>query len=274
MLQDSRFPYETPEGIQIFLPIAGPMPRAMAWLIDLMIRGVVYMIAAAILAIFDKVGMGLLLIITFFMEWLYPTLFEVLKGATPGKKSMNLHVCMDDGTALTWQAGLTRNLLRTIDFLPFFYAFGVVATLSNDRFKRLGDIVANTIVVYGHENIQGGVRQLKQNTSTIEAPTQPSPKTSKEPSSKADPSVDSNVQNNAQTKPNASQNLITPKPIPYPLNADEQRTILNFDDRLSDMTEARQQELANILTPIFNTKDEEAVLQLRQYAAWIRGGVK
>jgi hypothetical protein len=35
-----------------------------------------------------------------------------------------------------------------VDFLPFLYAFGLIAMLLNRDFKRLGDLAAGTIVVY------------------------------------------------------------------------------------------------------------------------------
>jgi hypothetical protein len=39
-------------------------------------------------------------------------------------------------------------LLRAVDFLPFFYGFGLATMLINRDFKRLGDLAANTLVVY------------------------------------------------------------------------------------------------------------------------------
>lgn len=151
---DSTISYETPEGIQIQLPIAGPLIRGLAWFIDVLIRSVIYIIAAIILSYLGEVGQGIILIGLFFSEWLYPTVFEVMKGASPGKMIMGLHVTMDDGTALTWQAGLTRNLLRTVDFLPFLYITGLICTLCNRNFQRIGDLVAGSLVVYKEESKQ------------------------------------------------------------------------------------------------------------------------
>jgi len=145
---DSSISYETPEGIQIQLPIAGPMVRSLAWFIDFLIRCVIYIMTAIALSYLGEVGQGIMLIGLFFSEWLYPTIFEVLKGGTPGKMLMGLYVTMDDGTALTWQAGLTRNLLRAVDFLPFLYITGLICTLCNRQFKRIGDLVAGSLVVY------------------------------------------------------------------------------------------------------------------------------
>lgn len=140
--------YETPEGIELQLHVAGPVSRAGAWLVDTFIRAVIYSILSFILSIFGKFGWGILLIAYFIIEWFYPVLFEVLKGYTPGKKMFNLWVCHDNGTPISWQASVVRNLLRVADFLPFFYGFGLVTMLMNRDFKRLGDIAAGTLVIY------------------------------------------------------------------------------------------------------------------------------
>jgi len=43
---------------------------------------------------------------------------------------------------------MVRNLLRTVDFLPVLYVFGVCASLVDGSGRRLGDLVAGTLVVY------------------------------------------------------------------------------------------------------------------------------
>jgi hypothetical protein len=83
------------------------------------------------------------------VEWLFPAWCEVYwSGQTPGKKALGIAVLNDDGTPVRWPAALARNLLRAVDFLPFFYGFGLATMLVNRDFKRLGDLAANTLVVY------------------------------------------------------------------------------------------------------------------------------
>jgi hypothetical protein len=94
-------------------------------------------------------GAAIMLLTAFLLEWLYPAWFEVhWSGSTPGKRALGLMVLNDDGTPVRWPAALTRNLLRTLDFLPLFYFFGFCAMVTNRDFKRLGDLAANTLVVY------------------------------------------------------------------------------------------------------------------------------
>ena len=151
-LLDTRLLVETPEGIDLILRPAGLMPRALAFGIDLLIRGAILLAAFVLLGLLGQFGAGLGTILYFLVNWWYPVLFEVLyQGRTPGKKAMGLHVVHDDGTPVGWAASLTRNLLRAVDMLPFAYCLGAISCLSHSQFKRLGDLAAGTLVVYRDE---------------------------------------------------------------------------------------------------------------------------
>jgi uncharacterized RDD family membrane protein YckC len=149
LMLDTTRAVPTPEGIELVLRLAGPVPRALAWLADTMLRFGVLAVAAWALTMLGYFGWGLLLIIAFVLEWLAPAAFEVwADGSTPGKKALGIMVLHDDGTPINGSAALVRNLLRAVDFLPFGYGFGLVAVLLSRDFKRLGDIAAGTVVVY------------------------------------------------------------------------------------------------------------------------------
>jgi uncharacterized RDD family membrane protein YckC len=139
----------TPEGIELTLRLAGPVPRALAWAIDVAIRLALMFAVAMLASLLGRAGMGVVLLTAFFVEWLLPAWFEAKwNGQTPGKRAMGIAVLNDDGTPLRWPAALTRNLLRAVDFLPVLYGVGLVAMLSNRDFKRLGDLAAGSVVVY------------------------------------------------------------------------------------------------------------------------------
>jgi uncharacterized RDD family membrane protein YckC len=139
----------TPEGVALHLPAAGPVPRALAWAIDLSIRMVVLMIASMVLAMLGNAGFGPYAVLMFVVFWFYPVLFEVLDhGRTPGKRALGLRVIAANGAPVGWLAAFTRNLMRTVDMLPFGYATGLVATLADPWGRRLGDMVAGTLVVH------------------------------------------------------------------------------------------------------------------------------
>src|SRR5687767_1226923 len=142
----------TPEGIELTLRLAGPVPRACAWAIDLLIRVLIVLAVSAIASLLGRAGWGLVLLTAFFVEWLLPAWLEVKWGGqTPGKRLLGIAVLNDDGTPLRWPGAMTRNLLRAVDFLPFLYGIGLAAMLLNRDFKRLGDLAAGTVVVYQAE---------------------------------------------------------------------------------------------------------------------------
>jgi hypothetical protein len=79
----------------------------------------------------------------------YFILFEWLwNGQTPGKRLLHIRVIKRGGYALRFFDTLLRNLLRVVDFLPFFYGVGLASLLFTRDSQRLGDLVAGTLVVY------------------------------------------------------------------------------------------------------------------------------
>ncbi|PCI51441.1 MAG: hypothetical protein COB51_01910 [Moraxellaceae bacterium] len=165
---DTRHSIETPEGIALQLTVAGPGVRGLAFLVDLLIRGVVQLLLALLFSVLGVAGFGLFTISMFVMEWFYPVLFEVLwNGQTPGKKLMELKVVNDNATPVTWSSSLVRNLFRGVDFLPLFYITGLVSLCVNSQFKRVGDLAAGTLVIYSSP------RKSMQFDS--DAPARPSP---------------------------------------------------------------------------------------------------
>lgn len=152
MKLDTKLLAETPEGIAIQLRPAGAVARGLAYSLDFAIRFVIVVVAAMVLAQLNRLGMGVWLVLIFAIEWIYPIVFELLPGAaTPGKRAMGLLVMMDTGLPVTPSASVTRNLLRGVDFMPFMFLFGTLAMLLRADFKRVGDIVAGTVVVHAEQ---------------------------------------------------------------------------------------------------------------------------
>lgn len=140
---------QTPEGVLLDLPLAGPLPRVAAFVIDLLLRTALYFVVGTPLAMLGDSGLGMLFIAVFVIEWFYPVVFEVrFRGATPGKVVLGLAVVHDDGTPVTWSSSIVRNLMRFADFLPTAYLIGLLTMTFHPEFKRLGDLVAGTIVVH------------------------------------------------------------------------------------------------------------------------------
>jgi len=144
----NTYEIETAEGIDITIMPAGLAVRSYAFMVDFCIRAVILFALAMLISFLGEFGMGLFLIGFFLVEWFYPVLFEIYKGATPGKSSFGLRVVYDNGLPITFAGSLTRNLFRFIDILPVAYAIGAVSILLNKQSKRIGDIVAGTTVIY------------------------------------------------------------------------------------------------------------------------------
>jgi uncharacterized RDD family membrane protein YckC len=140
---------ETPEGVALSLRCAGVVPRSLAWLLDLMVRMAVLAALSSLLGLLGGAGTGVFLVLMFLVFWAYPVAFEVFRdGQTPGKRAFGLKVVCDNGTPVTWLPSVVRNLLRTADMLPVLYVFGVASSLVDGSGRRLGDLVAGTVVVY------------------------------------------------------------------------------------------------------------------------------
>jgi uncharacterized membrane protein SpoIIM required for sporulation/uncharacterized RDD family membrane protein YckC len=152
---------ETPELVVVSYTIAGIASRAFAALIDYLICIIGFVVVAILLAVFsaavrsepgsmsDAWLIAMLVLAQFITLWGYYVLFEGLAdGQTPGKRALRLRVVRDGGYSVTFGASAVRNLVRFVDLQPIFtYAVGVVSIMSSRSGKRLGDIVAGTIVV-------------------------------------------------------------------------------------------------------------------------------
>jgi hypothetical protein len=88
----------------------------------------------------------------FVLLWAYWVACELwLDGQSLGKRALGLRVVNADGTPVTWLPSVTRNLLRVVDAVPGVYGVGLASTLADPYARRLGDIVAGTLVVHAKE---------------------------------------------------------------------------------------------------------------------------
>lgn len=149
-----RLQVETPEHVTLDLEIAGVGSRALAALIDMLVLVgsmlgvfIVLSIVAGFGVTIGSIG-GALLMLGGFAAWTgYFILFEGLRqGQTPGKRMVGIRVVSDTGNAVSLSAAAARNLLRIADFLPPPYLTGALLVALHPRGKRLGDMVAGTVV--------------------------------------------------------------------------------------------------------------------------------
>ena len=90
---------------------------------------------------------GVAALASFVLVFAYYILLEGFLGQTLGKMLLGIKVVKEDtGEVPGLGAATIRTLLRIIDSL-FFYLVAFVSVLASQKNKRLGDMVAHTLVV-------------------------------------------------------------------------------------------------------------------------------
>ncbi|WP_440765550.1 RDD family protein [Natronorubrum sp. DTA7] len=121
--------------------------RILAFLLDGLIMGLLGGVVIGLGAILGDIAFLFLSLISFVGVLVYAFLLEGLYGYTPGKYVLGLVVVKSDGSDCTIGASILRNLLWLIDSLPAFNLVAMVLILLTDENQRVGDLVADTIVV-------------------------------------------------------------------------------------------------------------------------------
>jgi uncharacterized RDD family membrane protein YckC len=169
----------SPDQVALHVPVAGPASRMLAYLVDVVLMvladiailvglvltsawlrdllaragermqeladpasadpaagGIAALFFAAAILLMAGIEMG------YFVAW------EALTGGgSAGKLLVGLRVMRDGGLPLDLRSSVLRNLMRAVDVLPANYLVGLVAMLLSPEGKRLGDLVAGTVVV-------------------------------------------------------------------------------------------------------------------------------
>jgi len=143
---------ETPEHVVLDYEVAGVGSRALAAIGDSAVIAAWLIALAYVLG--ETIGTSghwaaiIYFMASFVLFWGYYAFFEGLRaGQTPGKRWVGIRVVSDTGHPITFAAAAARNLLRVADFLPPPYLLGALFVALHPRGKRLGDIVAGTVVV-------------------------------------------------------------------------------------------------------------------------------
>ena len=165
---------DTPEQVELRFPLAGLGSRFLALLLDLAIQIAANIVLTIVLAIAFAASTrtGALnhlsdaaakwfaagvILFYFLLFWGYFSLFEAFQnGQTPGKRVLRIRVIKDSGRQIMFFEALARNLLRVVDSLPGVYLVGTISILLTRENKRLGDLLAGTIVVHEPVEEYGG----------------------------------------------------------------------------------------------------------------------
>ncbi len=147
----------TPENVTVTYELAGIGSRGLAIMLDTVLEGIIVLIVllagTGVAYISQSVmvritGMVILWVVLVFIWVIYPIIFEIVwDGRTPGKRLAGLRVIREGGYPINGTSAIIRNLARFIDFLPIFYGVGIITMFVQPEYKRLGDIIAGTIVI-------------------------------------------------------------------------------------------------------------------------------
>lgn len=142
----------TAEGVTFSLPLAGPVARMLAWLVDLAaIAVLLYLFDRALVLLrllSPDTATALRLVGIFLVSIGYGIALEWRwRGETIGKRVLRIRVVDRHGLHLSREQIVLRNLLRAIDQLPLFHLVGAVTAWLSPLAQRLGDIGANTVMV-------------------------------------------------------------------------------------------------------------------------------
>ena len=184
---DNTLRVTTPENISFEYQLAGPFRRIFAYLLDLLVSIVGFLVCAFLLQVIVAfaiiplaqmlgiaswiegliglmVGMGL--VMYFIVYWFYGALMETyFNGQTLGKRWTHMRVLSIDGHSIDGVQATLRNFFRLLDVSPMVplaalfrldepvslaiptCLFGLIMMSFSRNFQRVGDLVAGTVVV-------------------------------------------------------------------------------------------------------------------------------
>ena len=176
-MSERSFELESPEAVVLRFPLAELVPRGTAFVTDLALilaATTIVILACSMFAGLTGLAepVAVMLVGMFLVRHFYFVFFEVFwHGATPGKRLMNLRVISRDGSGLSVDAVVTRNLVRDIElFVPltilampeqvfgevpewlwipaalWMLVIALLPVLTRER-TRAGDLAGGTVVV-------------------------------------------------------------------------------------------------------------------------------
>jgi len=159
------FAVSTPEQVQLNYVLAGLGSRAVAFLLDTLLRGLLLMslfLGVLLLSSWlprlipgealSRLSRTWILALGFLayglVELGYFLIFEAFwSGQTPGKRQQRIRVIKTDGQPVGWLESSIRNILRALDMLAGIYPVGLVVMFLSRKNQRLGDYAAGTVVI-------------------------------------------------------------------------------------------------------------------------------
>jgi uncharacterized RDD family membrane protein YckC len=153
----------TPENIEVEYNLADIGSRSAAMIFDFLIQGIgiiILFIAIVLIFLFARnfwdvyYGwiIGVSMILLFIISMGYYIILELsMNGMTFGKKIMKIRVIRNNGEPVTFNHSALRNLFKVFVDMN---GVGLVFMFFNKQNKRVGDMVASTVVVAENNNLR------------------------------------------------------------------------------------------------------------------------
>ena len=153
----------TPEGVMVFVRLAGVGERVAALALDLLIM-IVALLAVAFVtsASGGHLGVAAGIVVMFVLRAFYFTGFELAwNGRTPGKRMTSLRVINRRGGALAPASVIGRNLMREVElFMPLSVAFGADELVSSGLWTYLATaawvLVLAALPLFNRDHLRAG----------------------------------------------------------------------------------------------------------------------
>jgi uncharacterized RDD family membrane protein YckC len=154
----------TGEAVALDLRPAAVPSRLLAGVIDAVLQLVLLFAVGALLqavspSVSDAADSALTIVLLVLVGIGFPVILEsLLRGRTPGKMALGLRVVRDDGGPIGFRQAFVRGLAGAFLERPgiTLFAGGVITMLISSRGKRLGDLMAGTVVLQERVVARGG----------------------------------------------------------------------------------------------------------------------
>ena len=139
------------EGVALDTAAASLGSRAASALLDAVVLGAIYFAATVAMAMVVPNNLDFAAVTTlYFTEALavfigFPVVFETLtRGKSVGRYALGLRIVRDDGGPIGLRQAVVRGLVGVIELWLSAGSIALIASASNSRGKRVGDMLAGT----------------------------------------------------------------------------------------------------------------------------------
>jgi uncharacterized RDD family membrane protein YckC len=151
----------TGEAVVLELRLAKLASRSLALGIDLAVQLSVFLVGTFVVAgtvsfVDDALATALALVFYVAVIVGYPVAMETAtRGRTLGKMALGLRVVREDGGPIRFRHAFVRGLLSVVEVWLTFGSVALITSLASAQGKRLGDLLAGTVVVRERIPVRG-----------------------------------------------------------------------------------------------------------------------